>query len=92
MIREFAADDRAWFEADGLDWPYEPEDVVPVLSTGELMLVDSGSSAHRGRVCLHPAPSDAEPAFEMVPSLADAIDAARYCVEAGYWVPNVIDG
>ncbi len=92
MIRESVADDRAWFEAEGFDWPYGPDDVVPVLSTGELTLVDSGSSARRGRVYLHPAPSDAEPAFEMFPSLADAIDAARFCVEAGYWVPEIVDG
>lgn len=65
---------------------------MPVAWGGmDLTLVDSGSGPGRGLVYNH-ATSAATPPFVMFTGLCDAVDAARYCVDAGYWIPDVHDG
>lgn len=91
-VREFLDDDRATDEAVGEEWPFAIDDVVPVVWDGmELTLVDSGSGPGRGLVYNH-ATSAATPPFVMFTALTDAVDAACYCVDAGYWIPDVHDG
>lgn len=72
-------------EAEGADWPFAADSVVPVMyAGGAYVLVDCGTGQTRGHVFHFDAHDTASP-VDMFHSLADAVEAARYCVEAGYW-------
>lgn len=86
--RENLLEHRAIHKAHGVEWTVHPDDVVPVVGDGGFIaFVDSGLSNTRGHVFAfgtHQLPGP----IDMFGSLADAVQAAHYCVQAGYWVPE----
>jgi hypothetical protein len=90
--REALHDSRILTEAEGFDWAFSPAVAVPVVyARYDDTLVDCGSGPDRGCVYHAGAAHDHAEPVTMFASLTDAVEAARFCVEAGYWVPRVGD-
>lgn len=85
-IRAFLEEERRINEQHGTGWPFREADVVPILHAGlSYVLVGSGSSPSPGAVYSFSG-GEGLPPLEMFPSLQEAIRAATFCVEMGYWV------